>query len=97
MCTVHERYRDVVTLPRDRDDVTEFVSTLKDFIEKVRSQKPVEKVKIAQDVDDLFDVGGDEEETSSSSGNDIMGAAARACEFSIVCGVFESVVTGEKH
>ena len=58
--------------------LTEFVSTLKGFVEKVRSQKPVEKVKkkIAQDVDDLFDVGGDEEkETSpSSSGNGIMGA-----------------------
>jgi hypothetical protein len=59
--------------------LTEFVSTLKDFVQKVRSQKPVEKVKkkkVAQDVDDLFDVGGDEEkETSpSSSGNGIMGA-----------------------
>ena len=58
--------------------LTEFVSTLKGFVEKVRNQKPVEKKKkIAQDVDDLFDVGGDEEKetsSSSSSGNGIMGA-----------------------
>ena len=61
--------------------LTEFVSTLRRFVEKVRTSQRtvVEKVKkkIAQDVDDLFDVGGDEEkETSSSSaGNSsIMGA-----------------------